>query len=126
MEIKKRYAAKLFFQFRVVINGESSKFRTVEERIVLIKSDSAKSALNKVKRSAKRKEFSYRNNDGNMVFYEFIGVIDLMQLGIECEKNEVWYEIKTKLKPMENKKKLIPEEHKLSAIKLETETPPSS
>lgn len=120
MEIKKRYAAKLFFQFRVVVNGESSKFRTVEERIVLIKSDSAKSALNKVKRSAKRKEFSYRNNDGNMVFYEFIGVIDLMQLGIECERNEVWYEIKTKLKPMENKKKLIPEEHELSAIKLES------
>jgi hypothetical protein len=120
METKKRYAAKLFFQFRVVINGESSKFRTVEELIVLIKSDCAKSALDKIKSIAKNKEYSYLNNDGNTVFYEFIGVIDLIQLGIECEKNEVWYEIKTKLKPMENKKRLIPDEHELSAIKLET------
>lgn len=119
MKKKRRYAAKLLFQFRVIVNGESSQFRTVEEIIVLIKTDCAKSALNKVKYSAKNKEFSYLNNDGNTVFYEFIGVIDLIQLGIECEKNEVWYEIKTKLKPLENKKKFIPEEQDLSAIKFE-------
>jgi hypothetical protein len=119
MKKKRRYAAKLLFQFRVVINGESSQFRTVEEVIVLIKADCAKSAISKIKYSAKNKEFSYLNNDENMVYYEFIGVIDLIQLGMECEKNEVWYEIKTKLKPMENKKKFIPEEQELSAIKQE-------
>jgi hypothetical protein len=123
MKKKKRYAAKLLFQFRVVINDESSQFRTVEEMIVLIKTDCAKSALNEIKYSAKNKEFSYLNNDGNMVYYEFIGVMDLIQLGIECKKNEVWYEIKTKLKPMENKKKFIPEEQELSAIKFETAKP---
>lgn len=120
-KMNKRYAAKLLFQFRVVVECESGDFRTVEELIVLIKSDCAKSALDKVKRRAKRKEYSYVNNDGNTVFYEFIGVMDLIHLGLECEKDEVWYEIKTKRNPMERKNKLIPEEYDLSAIKLETE-----
>jgi hypothetical protein len=46
--------------------------------------------------------------------------MDLLGLGPECEENEVWYEIKEYLNPMERKSKLLPPEKRLSAIANET------
>ena len=115
----KTYAAKLLFQFRVVVDGASSKRRTTEERIILLKDKSARMALGKAKSAGKKSEFSYLNDDKNRVFFEFVGVMDLMHLGEEREKNEVWYEIKEAMKPMERKRRLLPAEKQLSAIKLE-------
>jgi len=39
-----------------------------------------------------------------LILYEFIGIQDLMHLGIgiECEYDEVWYEIKNYLKLNKN------------------------
>lgn len=118
----KRYAAKLLFQFRVSIEGVSNIRRTVEEKIVLVSAPSAKTALNKIKKKAKQDEYDYLNDDGNPVYFEFVGVIDMQHLGIECSEDEVWYDVKDMLSPMERKDKLIPAEYSLSAIKLETKT----
>jgi len=57
----------------------------------------------------------YLNDDGNEVFFEFVGIMDLIELGIECEEDEVWYEVKEYLTPMERRKKLIPPKNKLIA-----------
>jgi len=111
-----KYAAKLLFQFRVIVNGESNKRRTCEERIVLVKAPHAEKALELAKSIGAASEHSYDNSNGNPVHYEFIGVMDLMQLGAECEDNEVWYEIKEYLTPMERSGKFIPPVEKLSAI----------
>lgn len=115
----KRFAAKLLLQFRVVVDGKSNKLRTVEERIAITKADSAASALRNVKREARKSQTKYVNDEGNMVYIEFVGVMDFIELGIECEKNEVWYEIKTLLQPMERKRRFIPKEANLPAIKLQ-------
>jgi hypothetical protein len=59
-------------------------------------------------------------DDGHRVFFEFIGVVDLVHLGLEVERNEVWYGIKEMLLPMERRNKIIPREADLSAIRFET------
>lgn len=115
----KRYASKLLFQFRAVAPGKSRRLRTVEERIVLMKARSARAALVKAKTLGRKKEFAFDNNEGNRVYFEFIGVMDLMELGPEAERDEVWYTIREMLLPMERRKAILPKEANLSAIVLE-------
>ena len=109
-----RFSAKLLFQYRVGSPGDS-KFRTCEERIVTFQERNASVAFNKAKKMGKDSEESYTNDEGERVHIEFVGLCDFMQLGIESEPNEVWYEIKTMLRPMERKGKLLPDEKKLLA-----------
>ena len=115
----KRYAAKLLFQFRVDRNGDSGKRRVCEERIIVIEAASAASALTKAKRRGKKGENKYPNHDGHIVCFEFIGIMDLLHLGIECEADEVWYDIQERLLPMERRGKLVPAEAELHAIRTE-------
>jgi hypothetical protein len=114
----KRFAAKLLFQFRVVVDGDSGKRRTCEERIIVFDARSAERALLRAKRSGKKAEHHYLNNQGNGVFFEFIGVLDLLELGIECDTEEVWYDIVERLSPSERSAKIIPRESDLCAIRL--------
>jgi hypothetical protein len=114
------YAAKLLFQFRVTIDGDCGKRRTCEERITLIKARSAKQALSKAKRSGIKDQFDYKNSDGNPVHFEFVGVMELLHLGLECDPDTVWYDIVDRLLPFERRKKIIPPESKLNAISWES------
>lgn len=115
----KKYSAKLLFQFRVSISGQSSKRRICEERIVLFQGRTASSALKKAIHYGRREEHDFLNDDGNSVYVEFVGVLELIHLGIECRENEVLYEITERLQPMERKGKLIPAEESLSAVRIE-------
>jgi hypothetical protein len=114
----KRYAAKLLFQFRVTIAGDSGKRRICEERIIVLKAPSGRAALAKAKGRGKQSQFRYKNTDGNPVRFEFIGILDLLCLGPECEKDEVWYDIRDRLLPSERKGLIIPPERELNAIRL--------
>jgi hypothetical protein len=106
MSIENRYAAKLLFQFRVG-RSEDSKFRTCEERIVIVNAKTMTQAYRSAERVGRQGQTRYKNDEGEQVHFEYIGVLDLMELGIEAEENEVWYEVKTLLQPMERKNKLI-------------------
>jgi len=112
-----KFAAKLLFQFRVKVDGQSNLRRTCEERIIHTKAIGPEEALENFKKYAKSEEHKYKNNEGNWVFFEFVGVMDMMHLGTEATKEEVWYEIKEYLTPKERRKKLIPEEKNLHAFK---------
>ncbi|HJT79452.1 MAG TPA: DUF4288 domain-containing protein [Gemmataceae bacterium] len=103
-----RFAAKLLFQFRVDVDGDPGKRRTCEERIINFSARSPRDALQRAKRRGKKGEHSYKNSDGNTVFFEFVGIIDLMSLGVEAEADEVWYDIRERLLPMERRDKIIP------------------
>ena len=111
-----RYAAKLLFQYRVSIGSKSNTMRTCEERIIILKANTAQLALSAAKRRGRSSEYSYKNSDGNKVCFEFIGVLDLLRLGVECEKDEVWYNIITMMKPKERAKSILPAEKILNAI----------
>src|SRR5262245_50355553 len=108
-----RFAAKLLFQFRVEIDGDSGKRRTCEERIINFSARSSRDALRKAKRRGQSGEYTYKNSDGNTVSFEFVGIMDLLDLGWEVEAGEVWYDIRERLLPMERRRKIIPTDQEL-------------
>jgi hypothetical protein len=65
------------------------------------------------KRHGKESEYS----DENPVHFEFVGVLDLLRIGVECEEDEVWYDIVSLKQPMERAKKILPPERKLNTIR---------
>jgi hypothetical protein len=97
--------------------GDSGKRRLCEERIVHCPAGSGREALTLAKQKGALAEHHYPNSDGNTVFFEFVGVVELIHLGIECEEDEVWYEISERLLPMERKDRLVPPEEELQAIR---------
>lgn len=115
-----RYAAKLSFQYRVDLGSDSGKFRRCEERIIVFHAQTAQSALKKSNQRGKRGEHSYSNDDGDTVYFEFIGVVELLELGAECEDDEMWYDISERLLPMERRDRLIPPVVELNAIRNES------
>jgi len=118
----KRYSAKLLFQYRAAL-GENPNgiMRCCEERLILVSARTARAALSKAKAHGKKAERKGKGEAGNTYYFDFIGVMDLLEIGIECEPDEVWYDIRTRKLPMERKEKLIPPEEKLNAIFWENE-----
>jgi hypothetical protein len=114
---ERRYSAKLLFQFRVMVDGSPGKRRLCEERIVTFKAGNARAALREAKRFGRTAEHSYANSDGNRVHFELIGVVELICLEPMCTKEEVWYEIVERVRPMERRSKPIPPERLLHAIR---------
>lgn len=113
----KRYSVKLLFQFRAYLGeGRSDTMRRCEERIIVLSARGAESALRKAKRYGKSEEFDAKAEAGNPIYFEFIGVADLLELGAESEPNEVWYDIVTLKLPSERRDRLIPKESDLNAI----------
>ncbi|WP_267221481.1 DUF4288 domain-containing protein [Dyella silvae] len=115
-----RFAAKLMFQYRVVANGEENVMRLCEERILVLRSTTARKALALAKKRGKVAQHSYKNDSGAIVRFEFVGVMDLLHLGLECDEDEVWYDITLRKRPKERASLLIPEESQLSAIRMIT------
>jgi hypothetical protein len=108
-----RYGAKLLFQFRVTIDGSVGRRRICEEQIINFRARSPGDALRGAKRRGKQREFSYTNFDGNPVAFQFVGVLDLMELGISSDRDEVWYDFRDRLQPMERRDKIIPKDSDL-------------
>lgn len=115
-----RFAAMLLFQFRVVTNGVSNRRRLCEKRLVVLEAPSGRDALKEAKRRGRKSEHNYLNSDGGRVFFEFVGVLDLLSLGPECEDGEVWYQLCEMLEPHERRDRLIPAEVTLQAIDVES------
>jgi len=112
-----RYSAKLLFQHRADLgNGHSNTMRRCEERIIVISARNAISALRKAKSYGKSQEFDGVTESGNPFHFEFVGVMDLLKLGLECDPEEVWYDIVTRKLPSERRDTLLPKESELNAI----------
>ncbi|MEI8288313.1 MAG: DUF4288 domain-containing protein [Verrucomicrobiota bacterium] len=112
-----RYAAKLLFQFRVVVDGSPGVRRTCEERIVTFSAAHGRAALREAKRRGWAAEHRYKNNEGNPVYFEFIGIMELLHLDPAGEADEVWHDITERVRPMERRTSIIPPESRLSAIR---------
>jgi uncharacterized protein DUF4288 len=120
-----RYAAKLLFQFRVVVNGDAGVRRLCEERMIVFRAASAGLALAKAKRRGRAAQHRYKNKAGDTVHFEFVGILDLLALGMECEADEVWYDLVERVRPMERRHAILPKENDLSAIRLAGRNPRS-
>jgi len=117
MRLKKRFAAMLLFQFRVVIKDGSGKRRLCEKRIINFLARNSVEALKVAELRGHASQYSYKNSEGNPVFFEFVGVLDLQCLTPACESDEVWFDIVQMLMPMERKKSLISPVGELNAIR---------
>jgi Domain of unknown function (DUF4288) len=112
----KRFVAKLLFQLRVVNDGRSNTMRTCEERMVLFQARNAREALKLAKKRGKAAQHRYSNSVGGVVHFEFVGIMDLLCLGMECDEDEVWYGIVSRKLPMERAAEILPQESALTAI----------
>ncbi len=74
---------------------------------------SSREALTKAKRRGKNAEDAYLNGDGNTVYFEFVGTMDLLELGLETEADEVWYEMRHRMRPMERRSEILPTDDEL-------------
>jgi hypothetical protein len=120
----RRYAARLLFQFRAMVNGDPGVRRLCEDRIIVLRAVGARSALARARARGKAAEYHHPNSDGTPVFFELVGVTDLLELGVECEPDEVWYDIVQKVRPMERRRELIPAPERLNAIAAERSNKP--
>lgn len=116
-QLKQKYAAKLLFQYRIIKKNGNDKKRLCEESIVQFEATAPKVAVRKAKSIGKTSQFKYKNAHGNLVRFEFVGIMELRAMGAELEKHQVWYEFKELLGPMERKKKILPDEADLAAIR---------
>ena len=107
------YAAKLLFQWRVIVGRRQHKRRVCEERVILMRARTPAEALRKSKRYGANGSFT-DHRKGRKVFFEFIGVVNLdsMLTDLNDHPAEVWYELREMLRPMERKQRLlVPEKH---------------
>ena len=103
-----RYAAKLLFQWNAMPGGRASSRRVCEERIVNFRAASPRGALAKAKSIGKRGGF----RSGGIRF-EFVGVLQLMELGFECGPGEAWWELSYRVRPLERRGRILPPEKDL-------------
>src|SRR5262245_26087844 len=112
-----RYAAKLLFQYRVMVDGAPGVRRLCEERVITFSAAHARAALREARRRGRAARHRYRNGDGNPVHFELVGVLELLRLDTTCEPDEVWYDMKWRVRPMERRASILPPESSLSAIR---------
>jgi hypothetical protein len=78
-----------------------------EERIIVLRATSPRAALAKAKRLGREAQFKARFND-RPARLKFIGVLQLLELGIGTEHNEVWWELRRRLLPLERRSRILP------------------
>jgi len=88
-----------------------------EERIVNFSAAHGREALREAKQRGRAAQHHYKNGDGNPVYFEFVGVMQLLRLDPACDADEVWYEFTKRVRPMERRASILPPERRLSAIR---------
>ena len=83
-----------------MVDGSPDVRRTCEERIVMFAATHGWAALSEAKRRGRAAQHRCKNNHGNSVHFEFVGVMDLPRLDPVCEADEVWYSITERVRPM--------------------------
>jgi len=103
-----RYAAKLLFQWNAMPGGRVSSRRVCEERIVNFRAASPRSAVAKAKTIGRQGTF--RSGD---IRFQFVGILQLMELGVESGPGEAWWELSYRSRPLERRGKILPREKDL-------------
>ncbi len=103
-----RYAAKLLYQWNAMPGGRASSRRVCEERIVNFRAASPRGALAKAKSIGKRGGFR-----SGGVRFQFVGILQLMELRVECGPGEAWWELSYRMQPFERRGRILPREKDL-------------
>jgi hypothetical protein len=117
----RRFAGVLFFQFRTVRDGKSNQRRICEERTVLIEAAAPKQAVQKLTSLGKLEQYDYSASSRERIFFEFIGIRELLELGGEESENEVWWRLFEAIRPNERRSRWIPKTAELRAFSVGSE-----
>jgi hypothetical protein len=109
----RHFAAKLLFQFRPSRRSNRSVMALCEEQIVTFSAASPRAALGKAKQIARRASHSYPVVGGGRVHFVLVGILDLMELGVETVPGEVWWDLYHRKLPRQRRAKLVPPERRL-------------
>ena len=104
-----RYATKLLFDWYPDPVTGNRVMRLSEERIVVFAARSARTAVERARRLGKQAELRY--DSGHRL--RFVGILQLMELGVECAPGEVWWESRRRRRAKERAKTLVPAEKTL-------------
>lgn len=94
-----RYSAKLLFSYD---DGRDLVRPLCEERIVTFESPTPAKAVQRAHRRGRESEYRFTNSCGDEVRFWFVGVVDMIRLGVEAENDEVWYAVTRKQALSEN------------------------
>ena|SRR2546426_349742 len=103
-----RYAAKLLFQWNAMPGGRASSRRVCEERIINFRAATPRAALAKAKSIGKRGSFR-----SGTIRFQFVGILQLMELGFESGPAEAWWELSYRMRPLERRGSILPREKDL-------------
>jgi hypothetical protein len=101
-----RYAAKLLFDWNPDPITGSRVMRLSEERIIVFAARSPRASVEKAKRLGRQAELRY--DSGHQL--RFVGILQLMELGVECADGEVWWELRRRRRAKERASNLLPAE----------------
>ena len=104
-----RYAVKLLFDWNPDPVTGRRVMRLSEERIIVFTARSARAAVKRAKRLGRQGELRY----GGGLRLRFVGVLQLMELGVECGEGEVWWEFRRRRRAKERATALVPAEKAL-------------
>jgi len=108
-----QYSCKLLFQWNPCRDGEEYRKRRVcEERIYTYMANTPEEALAKAKKSGNDGCFDHEVEDGH-VYFQFVGVLEIIGLIDNDKGSEVWYEIVERVVQDEKLDHLIPQEEEL-------------
>ncbi|QDU54436.1 DUF4288 domain-containing protein [Aeoliella mucimassa] len=85
-----RYSAKLLFYYDVAQQSTIAQF---EERIVTFEARGPKEAIARARRMGNKAEYVFKNAAGSDTAFQFLGIADMIKLGVECSDEEVWYDV---------------------------------
>jgi hypothetical protein len=108
------YACTLLFQFRN--ENSQEKRRLCEERIFKLFAVNIEEAYKKSLSIGKREECIFEYSDRKQ-YYEFIGILELVELSLPEEDDEIWHRYVELKSPLERYKKIIPEKSSLSVFR---------
>lgn len=86
-----RYAIMLLFSYR--IGKRTSSPVTREIRILHYQKYTRDNAIKKAESTGQSSEHDFVNDQGQKVYYRFDRIVDVLELGIETDENEVWYDV---------------------------------
>ena len=111
-----RCSAQLLFQYRVAFRGRSNRMRLCEERIITFRARTAELAYGIATAKGHAAQNPNANGLGGTVYFELVGVKELLDIEVVGEADEVWYDIRRILNPMARARKLIPPMAKLNVL----------
>ena len=114
----RRYTAKLLYIWNPDPETGSRRRRYCEERMVTFESRSSSEAVKKAKSLGKTNELHYDSGER----LRFAGILECMELGLESEEYDVWWDMVRRTNPERWARRVIPPVSRLRVFTEEKRT----